>query len=152
MCPLTSIPRLVTGNSSGASAAEFALVLPLFVLLITGTIDFGGLMYKKLQVGSAANAGASYALVRGFSANGISTAIRGGTTLAVTAPTPTQTCGCPSAGTGITAAVCGSTCPAGGAAGKYVTISVSADHELLFQWPGLDDTMTITTTAKVRIP
>lgn len=144
--------RKLSANTSGASAAEFVLVLPLLVLLISGTIDFGGLMYKKLQVGSAAQAGASYALTKGFDAAGISSAIAGGTTLTVNAATPTQTCGCPNVSSGITSATCGATCPAGGTAGKYVTISVSTTHDMLFSWPGLADPVNLSSTAKVRIP
>lgn len=148
----TSTLRQFAANASGASAAEFVLVLPLFLLLLTATIDFGGMMYKQLQVGSAAQAGASYALTKGFNATGISSAIAGGTTLTVSAAAPTQTCGCPDAISGITSVTCGSTCSDGGLAGNYVTISVSADHDLLFSWPGLADPVPLSSTAQVRIP
>lgn len=42
----------------GSSAVEFALVLPLLLLLLFGMIDFGRLLYTKVELSSAAREGA----------------------------------------------------------------------------------------------
>lgn len=51
------------GNRRGASAVEFALLLPLFLLLVFGIIEFGLLMKDYLTVSHAAREAARYASV-----------------------------------------------------------------------------------------
>lgn len=46
-------------SESGASAVELALLLPLLVLLLLGTIDFGRVFYGAITITNAARAGAS---------------------------------------------------------------------------------------------
>ena len=53
--------RPVGGHQDGQSLAEFALMLPLLVMLAFGTVDFGRAMYAYVSVSSAAQAGAEYA-------------------------------------------------------------------------------------------
>jgi len=47
----------------GTSAVEFALVLPIFLLLLVGIADFGGALYVKFGLNSVVSAAANYALV-----------------------------------------------------------------------------------------
>ncbi len=148
------ILRDLRSSQSGASAAEFALIVPLIVLLITASIDFGGLIYTRLQVASATHAGASYASTQAFDAAAITTAMEGGASIAVTTATPVQTCGCPNASTGVALDLdlCGTNCDGGSAAGKYVTVSASTNYPLTYSWPGLSNPVNISSTATVRIP
>lgn len=139
-------------DRSGASAAEFALIVPLLAVLIAAAIDFGGLISTRLQVASATHAGASYAAAQGFDEDAITTSITEGASIAVTAATPIETCGCPNAATGITVAGCGTTCPSGGLSGNYVTVSASKDYTLIYSWPGLSNPVNVVSTAAVRIP
>ncbi|SES16612.1 TadE-like protein [Gracilibacillus ureilyticus] len=37
-------------NENGQSLVEFALVIPLFLMIVVGVIDFGGLFYTNLQM------------------------------------------------------------------------------------------------------
>ncbi|MFC4402431.1 TadE/TadG family type IV pilus assembly protein [Gracilibacillus xinjiangensis] len=37
-------------KENGQSLVEFALVIPLFLMLVVGMIDFGGLLYTNLQM------------------------------------------------------------------------------------------------------
>ncbi len=143
--------RRLLGDASAASASEFVLVLPLFVLLITATIDFGGMVYTQLQVGSASRAGASYAATKGYNVAGITAAVTGGSTIAAPSTQITQACGCPEAAR-IAPKTCGETCPDGRLAGTYVTVRVNADHDFLFSWPGLADPTNLSATSEVRIP
>ncbi len=50
-------------NQRAASAAEFALVLPLFLLLLLGTIDVGRYMWNVGQLEKATQMGTRYAVV-----------------------------------------------------------------------------------------
>ena len=62
-------PRLVAATS-GASAIEFALVAAFLMLPLTlGIYDFGTALYRWMQVGNAARAGAQYINVNGYSGN-----------------------------------------------------------------------------------
>jgi Flp pilus assembly protein TadG len=47
-------------SQSGASLLEFALVLPLLLLLLLGVIEIGRYAYVGILVGNAARAGAAY--------------------------------------------------------------------------------------------
>jgi Flp pilus assembly protein TadG len=147
-----SMIRDLRQNASGASAVEFALILPILVILTTAALDFGGLIYTRLQVGSATHAGASFAAAQGFNETGIAAAMAGGASIAITAATPVQVCGCPDAVSGIGETACGSTCTSGELAGKYVKLDASASYPLIYSWPGLSNPVTLTSTARVRIP
>ena len=47
-------------NDSGAAAVEFALILPLLLILIIGLIDFGRMGFTQVSVTSASREGARY--------------------------------------------------------------------------------------------
>lgn len=50
-------------NEKGQAAVEFALILPILIMIICGIIDFGWFYSKKIQLQSACNTGARYAIV-----------------------------------------------------------------------------------------
>ncbi|MEN8114203.1 MAG: TadE/TadG family type IV pilus assembly protein [Actinomycetota bacterium] len=50
-------------NERGASAVEFALVLPLFVLLVFGIMEAGWLFSQQVEIRNAAREGARLAVV-----------------------------------------------------------------------------------------
>jgi Flp pilus assembly protein TadG len=49
--------------SLGAAAVEFALVLPLFLVLLFGVVEFGLIMYAKGIITQASREGARYGVV-----------------------------------------------------------------------------------------
>lgn len=51
---------LDTTKSRGQSLVEFALVLPLLLMLVLGAMDFGRLFYTKMVITNAAREGANY--------------------------------------------------------------------------------------------
>jgi Flp pilus assembly protein TadG len=53
------------GKDDGASAVEFALVLPLLIILLFGIISFGIVFAQKLALGNAARQAARYGVVQG---------------------------------------------------------------------------------------
>jgi Flp pilus assembly pilin Flp len=71
MTPHTAPRRLMRslglfiGDRRGVSAVEFALVAPIFLLLLAGTIELGGMLYTRFQLNSALSAAASYTLLNG---------------------------------------------------------------------------------------
>jgi Flp pilus assembly pilin Flp len=71
MIPRTAQRRLMRslglfiGDRRGVSALEFALVAPIFLLLLAGTVELGGMLYTRFQLNSALSAAASYTLLNG---------------------------------------------------------------------------------------
>lgn len=57
-------------RQSGAAMVELALLLPLLVLLLLGTVHFGLIMYNYTKVDKAVHAGARYAAMRTYSQQG----------------------------------------------------------------------------------
>lgn len=66
-------PILFLRNDRGASAAEFALVLPLLILLLFGLIDTGRFMWEYNQAEKATQMGARYAVVADMVPPGLAT-------------------------------------------------------------------------------
>lgn len=83
-------------DDSGAAAVEFALVVPLLLLLVIGIIQFGRIYSLQIQLSGAANAGARYLAVHPGDPAGARDRTRGAATnlaltdaeIAVTATTP----------------------------------------------------------------
>ena len=52
-----------TRQQRGVSATELALILPLFVTIVLGCVDFGRFAYTYIAVSNAARAGASWGMM-----------------------------------------------------------------------------------------
>ena len=52
-------------NERGAAATEFALLLPVFLMILFGVIEFGMIMYGREVVTNAAREGARAGIVQG---------------------------------------------------------------------------------------
>lgn len=67
---LRSVLRVLRGNERGAAAAEFALVLPIFIIPLLNAIDFGIYVYDRMELNDAAQVAAQAAwaqcAVKGF--------------------------------------------------------------------------------------
>ena len=56
-------------RSRGQALAEFALVMPMMLVMAIGVVDFGRVLWAQDIVSNAAREGARYAIVHGGSAN-----------------------------------------------------------------------------------
>jgi Flp pilus assembly protein TadG len=63
-----SLTRGPHAHRSGAAAVEFAVVLPLLVLLVFGCVDMGRSIGAYIIVSNAARVGAEYGATHGYSA------------------------------------------------------------------------------------
>lgn len=134
----------------GNAALELGIVFPIFVTLIVGVSQYGLAIFQIMEAGYAAQVGANYATTNGFNAGAIQTAVTSATALAsVTAPAPTQACGCAST-SGISSATCGSTCPGTGAgpAGTYVTVNASVAYSPAL--PGIPSPFNASTVVRIK--
>ena len=50
-------------RTRGQALVEFALVLPVFLLLLCGVLDFGFMLFNQMTLGSAAREGARAAVI-----------------------------------------------------------------------------------------
>ncbi|AID29349.2 pilus assembly protein [Mesorhizobium loti] len=56
-------------QKAGVSAVEFALVSPVLLVILAGTVDIGGSLKAKFELSSALSAGSNYALLNGDKVN-----------------------------------------------------------------------------------
>lgn len=149
---LGHLARGLRRQAGGNAALEMALIAPVLVLLLVGIADFGMAVYRKMQVQHAAQAGAEYAMVHGFSSAAITTTVTAATALTGIAalPAPAQSCGC-ATGTTVAAATCGTNCATGTAAGVYVTVSARGSYTTIVPYPGIPSSFTFTSASVVRI-
>jgi Flp pilus assembly protein TadG len=62
--------KLILKNQKGASAVEFALILPLLILVIFGIIEFGLLLYNQQVITNASREAARAGIVVGLDRSG----------------------------------------------------------------------------------
>ena len=72
-----SFLRFLSRETTGVSAVEFALVSPILLLILAGTVDIGGSLKAKFELSTAVSAGSNYALL-----NGANVSSAGGSALA----------------------------------------------------------------------
>lgn len=139
-------------DTSGAAAIEFGILVPLFGLMVISVADIGLGVYRKMQVEDAAQAGAQYAIARGFDTSGISGAVTSAVnSTAVTAsPTPIKFYGCLN-GTDINVVPSGTSCPDGTQARTYTTVYAQGNYSTLFNYGVVPEAYTINAQSTVRL-
>ena len=139
----------------GVGTIEFAVVASMLATLAIGLLDLSMGLSQQMEVGNAARAGAEYASLYGYNSAAIQTAVTSATSLSVTAsPSPTQSCGCPDATTGVTLSgtpPCTSTCSSGLTASTYVTVGAQASYSTILPYPGISSPLTLTASSIARI-
>ncbi|MBB4370094.1 Flp pilus assembly protein TadG [Bradyrhizobium sp. cir1] len=150
---LTGHVRAAVRDKSGVAAAEFGILIPVLSLMAVSVTDIGLALYRKMQVENAAQAGAQYAIARGFNESGISAAVASATnaTNITASPAPVQFCGCPTSA-GVSAVTCGTACPGGAQAGTYTTVSARATYSTLidYQIVAASYTYSVQSTARLQ--
>jgi hypothetical protein len=150
-CHVHRTPR-ITGTR-GQSVLEFALLLPVMLLLLVGIIEVGRFAYYSILVANAARAGAQYGaqgLATAADTPGIQAAAENdGQNLPQLAVTASQQCGCNGAGLS-------GTCPASGCLLPnhplvYVQVQATGTFNSLFNYPGLPPSFSVTSTEKMRV-
>ena len=123
----------------GQSLVEFALVLPVLMILVLGTLDFGRVYFAYVSVTNAARNGADFA-AGGPAASADLDGIRS-TVLADTGDLPNSSPTNP----GVTVAT------GSDSQGRpYADVTVSYAFTTLFPWPGLPDSLNVERTVRAR--
>lgn len=66
---LSDSPPRCTNGRRGAAAVEFAIILPVFLTLVLGCVDFGRFAYSYIAVTNAAREGAGFGMMNRVSTN-----------------------------------------------------------------------------------
>jgi Flp pilus assembly protein TadG len=131
-------------RSGGQALAEFALAIPIFVLLVFGLIDIGRLVYVNNAISQAAREGARYGSVQNRSATAAARTDVEDHTLAIMAavPQPVVSVGCERGGASVAAC----------RTNDVLVVTVSSPVGMFTPVIGqLVGTVTVSSTAKVTV-
>src|SRR4051812_20060468 len=144
--------KAVAKDRGGIAAVEFAILVPVLILMAICTTDLGLAVYTNMRVENSAEAGSAYAMLHGYNSTAISGAVTSAGNLSglTAAPAPAQFCGCPGS-SGVTSATCGSTCGNGNNAGTYVSASATYVYHTLMSYPIIPNQYTFVSNSTVRI-
>lgn len=136
-------------DARGTVAVEFALLVPVLMLMLVTLIDFGTAFREKMQAEKAARAGLQYAIYDPADNAGIASAI----TMATGLPAAQLTINvsrfyeCANG----TRPVSPNFCAAGDWPGTYVRVAISKPYTALLSWGGLAERFTVTGSAEGRV-
>ena len=156
---LNSCMNTLRRDRHGIAAVEFAIIVPMLLIMTVGMADFGLGIYAYMQTQNASQAGADYALIHlsAFNKDAIKTAITNATSLSgvSASPDPQRFCGCPGSG-GVTQIDCANpVCSAGSSAGCYIKSSASYTYNPVLPYtkvlPFLKDKYVLVSNATVRV-
>jgi Flp pilus assembly protein TadG len=113
--------RRVVAGRAGSVMIEFAIGLPVLLLLVVGMLDLGRFGLQKSAMLQGARAGAQYGMAAPNDTANINLTAQSATGLTGVTATSTKFCECVSG----TAVGCGTTCTGGGAPKTYITVNTT---------------------------
>lgn len=139
------------GDEHGASLVELAFVLPLFLLLISGAVDFGRAFYLSTEIVGAAEAAAAYGSLHPIDTTGMQNAAQDDAPDVpnLSVGTPIYGTECPD-GTSYTANTTNMPSCSGTTPVYRVNVTVTGIYKPLFSWPGLPSSMSLSSSAAMR--
>jgi len=139
----------LAGDRGGNVAVEFALALPVLIVMLTGLIDYGRATYDRMALETAARGAVQYARQAPSDTAGIRAAAlnAGGVAATATVEVPAPFCECPD-GSSIG---CTATCASGDAVRRFLSVTVRQDFEPLFPYPGLPSPLALAGSAVIRV-
>lgn len=140
-------------EEQGQSLVELAAMLPIFLLVVIGALEFARLAYCQLEVTNAARAGVAYGMQGPFATtDGMKTAaLNDGANISGMTATASQYCTCGD-GSSVSCASAGTSCTTYPHVITYVSVSTSATVDPLFYIPGLPKSYTLTGSAILTVP
>jgi Flp pilus assembly protein TadG len=138
--------RRLAKSDRGAALVEFAVILPILALLLTGIIDFGRYMYDGILAANAARAGAQYGaqnLATAANSTGMKNAALQDAQNLPNLTVPTANGFCMSGSTVVTCGTAGSV--------AYVQVDTTGTFTPLIKYPGLPATVTVSGSAVERV-
>jgi Flp pilus assembly protein TadG len=138
----------------GASLVEMALLLPLFLLIFFGAVDFGRACYMAIEIAGAARAGALYGSKSPSDAAGMKTVVQDAApdvpTANLSVGTPTCSVECPDGTNFASGCTTKPACASGMSYVYLVNVTVTATYSPLFPWPKIPSSMSFSSSASMR--
>lgn len=139
-----------TKSDTGSATVEFALLLPMMLLLVLGVVDFARLFYAAITVASAARAGVQYGAQDTTTARNTAqmqtAALNDATDITGVTATAEFYCEC-SNGTRVD---CVSGTCSGASPPVYVSVTVAKTFTTLVDYPGIPHNTVLLRTARMR--
>lgn len=132
-------------NRDGNVAVEFALVMPIMILMIVGIADYGLAFRERSSLDAAARAGLQVLLKSPTNTSGAEVMAEALVPAASAAATLTCTCS-----DGATVSCASGTCGIG-APRQVATVTVTETYSLLLAWPGFENPRALSATALGRL-
>ncbi|MGK2962505.1 MAG: TadE/TadG family type IV pilus assembly protein [Gemmatimonadaceae bacterium] len=131
---------------------EFAVVMPLLVVLLVGAADYGRVFFTSIAVANAARAGAEWGAQDKGKAFGSTTAItdfaeQDGIEAGAIVVSSATVCRCPDE----TVLVCTSSCAGYGDPRAFVEVTATKTVNLILPYPGVPNNIQITRKAVFRV-
>lgn len=138
-------------DERGSSLVELAIVLPVFILLLMGAIDFGRAYYLSMEIAGAAQAAAVYGSQNPTDTAGMQSAALKDAPDAANLSVSSATYGCECSDGSNYNASCSSTPVCTGTTQVYrVNVTVTAQYTSLFHWPGIPSHLSLSSSASMR--
>ncbi len=126
--------RRLTADRSGNLVIEFALALPIFVVLTLGLLDLGKYSMEKSAMLQGARAGAQYGVLAPTEQANINSTAQTATGLVGVTATSSLFCECVSG----TEVLCTTTCSGGATIRRYVRVNVNKTFDSVLTTAKLD--------------
>jgi len=141
----------ITRGRRGGAAIEFAVVMPVLVLLAIAVADFARVYKTSVAVVNAAAAatevGARNVAVSGDTAAMTSQAIADASPVTLDTVTSSRFCRCPDGST----PACTGSCSGYGVPEVFVKVRVRKNYATLFKYPGVPGTISVIRTSTLRV-
>ena len=140
-------------GESGVAAIEMALATPILLLMVTGSFDFGRVLYQEHRLEAAARAGTQYAMQSSSTwsdTTNITAAVRADAndTAAKSLTVTSSVCTCP---TGTSACSTSTNCTGSTVAGTYVKVTVSTSYATLVHYPFVTSPISLSGRSLIRV-
>jgi Flp pilus assembly protein TadG len=138
-----------TRNEDGNAVVEFALIVPVLLIMVLGLVDAGRAIGANARLGNGVTAGLRYALSDSYASTEIAAAAMAGSRYADGEATINvlRFCECPD-GTSI---ACSGTCTAGFKR-IFVQVDMTRTQATVFSYPIIGDEVTVSRTGSLQVP
>ncbi|MGC9224473.1 MAG: TadE/TadG family type IV pilus assembly protein [Terracidiphilus sp.] len=138
-------------DERGSSLVELAMVLPVFMLLLLGAVDFGRAYYLSMEIAGAAHAAAVYGSQNPTDTAGMQSAALKGAPNAANLSVSSATYGCECSDGSNYSASCSAAPACTGTTQVYrVNVTVTAPYKVMFPWPGIPSEISLSSSASMR--
>jgi Flp pilus assembly protein TadG len=150
MIAIKQAMRALLRGTEGSGLVEFALIFPVFMLLLAGAVDFGRAYYVALDLTSAAQAGALYGSQNPTDTAGmVSASQQGAAELVGLSATATYGCECLDGSSAVASCTAPPVCASNYV--NYVDVVATASYVPILALPGMPAAGTFKEEARMRV-